>query len=103
MEKLGLISEADYRNSSYTWIKNKTTTFWGRCNLIFRVVSINPMLDDQRIPDTVLDRVVYHETLHLRQSTMGVWRGHDKQFIEWENRFPGLKETDVLMDEGTSS
>jgi len=103
LEELGLISEADYRNSTYTWIKHRTTTFWGRCNMIFRVVSINPILDDQRAPDMMLDRVVYHETLHLRQSTMGIWRGHDKQFVEWENRFLELKETDILMNNGQLS
>ncbi len=98
IEDLGLISEADYRNSAYTWVKHRTMTFWGKCNLIFRVVCINPILDDLRAPDRILDEIVYHETLHLRQSTMGIWRGHDKQFLDWENEFPGIETIKAESD-----
>jgi len=84
----GLIGEDDFRNSYYTWASSMAKHKFGQCNQIFRVVSVSPILDDPRVPDYVLDFVIYHETLHLRQEAGKNRRPHNAQFKAWERAFP---------------
>lgn len=85
----GLVSDGDIRNSYYSWACHMARYKFGQCNQTFRVVSVNPILDDDRVPDEVIDYVVYHETLHLRQDISKARRPHNAQFRTWEHMFPG--------------
>ena len=62
-----LVVDSDITNSYFTWAEHMAKYRFGQCNQTFRVVSINPVLDDERVPEWILDYVIYHEILHLRQ------------------------------------
>ena len=83
-----LVNEADITNSYYTWADHMAKYKFGQCNQTFRVVSVNPVLDSNDVPDVILDFVIYHETLHLRQDMSRSHRPHNAQFRCWERMFP---------------
>lgn len=93
----GLVGESDIENSYYTWANHMAKYRFGQCNQTFRVVSVNPILDDQRVPDQILDYVIYHETLHLRQDTSKNRRPHNAQFRSWEHMFPDYDEAEKYL------
>ena len=63
----GLLSESDVGNSYMSWTRRGALRRMGFCSTMFRVVGISSVLDSQEVPDHVVDYVVYHECLHLRQ------------------------------------
>jgi len=93
----GLVNEDDIRNSYYTWASHMAKYRFGQCNQTFRVVSVNPILDDDRVPDVILDYVIYHETLHLRQDTSKNRRPHNAQFRSWEHMFPDYDKAEQYL------
>lgn len=93
----GLVYEDDIRNSYYTWAEHMAKYRFGQCNQTFRVVTVNPVLDDDRVPDEILDYVVYHETLHLRQDTSKLRRPHNAQFRSWEHQFPDYDKAEQYL------
>lgn len=92
-----LITDDDFRNSYYTWATHMAKYRFGQCNQTFRVVSVNPILDDDSVPDYVLDFVVYHETLHLRQDMSKQRRPHNAQFRSWEHMFPQYEDAESYL------
>ena len=93
----GLVFEDDIRNSYITWTEHMAKHKFGQCNQMFRVISVNPILDDDRVPDSVLDFVIYHEILHLRQDTSKIRRPHNAQFRAWEHMFPDHLEAEDYL------
>lgn len=85
---MDLVFDTDISNSYFTWATHMAKYKFGQCNQTFRVVSINPDLDADYVPDKVVDYVVYHEILHLRQDTSKNHRPHNAQFRSWEHMFP---------------
>jgi hypothetical protein len=83
-----LVFDTDIRNSFFTWATHMAKFKFGQCNQTFRVVSVNPDLDLDSVPDEVVDYVVYHEILHLRQDPTKNRRPHNAQFRSWEHMFP---------------
>ena len=83
-----LVFDNDIRNSFFTWATHMAKFKFGQCNQTFRVVSVNPDLDSDSVPDEVVDYVVYHEILHLRQDPTKNRRPHNAQFRSWEHMFP---------------
>ena len=83
-----LVYDTDIRNSFFTWATHMAKFKFGQCNQTFRVVSVNPDLDSDSVPDEVVDYVVYHEILHLRQDPTKNRRPHNAQFRSWEHMFP---------------
>ena len=83
-----LVFDTDIRNSFFTWATHMAKFKFGQCNQTFRVVSVNPDLDSDSVPDEVVDYVVYHEILHLRQDPTKNRRPHNAQFRSWEHMFP---------------
>jgi len=60
-----------------------------------RLVRINPVLDNERIPMLFLEYIVYHEMLHAEMPAMekgGRRQVHSKEFREKEKEFKGFKE-----------
>ena len=92
-----LVYDDDIRNSYFTWATHMAKYRFGQCNQTFRVVSVNPILDSDDIPDHVLDYVVYHEILHLRQDMSKKHRPHNAQFKSWEHMFPGYEEANRYL------
>ncbi|WII07299.1 DUF45 domain-containing protein [Methanomassiliicoccales archaeon LGM-RCC1] len=88
LRDMELIFDDDIRNSYFSWADHMQKYKWGQCNQFFRVVSVNPLLDDDSVPDLVLDFVIYHEILHLRQDMSKAHRPHNAQFRSWEHLFP---------------
>jgi len=84
----GLICDDDIRNSFFSWVDHMSKYKFGQCNQLFRVVTVNPVLDSDEVPDYVLDFVIYHEILHLRQDPTKNRRPHNSQFKCWERQFP---------------
>lgn len=93
----GLVMDDDLRNSYITWATHMQKYRFGQCNQVFRVVSVNPVLDRDDVPDSVVDFVVYHEILHLRQDTSKIRRPHNAQFRSWEHLFPGYQEAEEYL------
>jgi len=88
LRESGLIEDDDIRNSFFSWVEHMAKYKFGQCNQLFRVVTVNPVLDSDEVPDYVLDFVIYHEILHLRQDSTKNRRPHNAQFKSWEHQFP---------------
>jgi len=90
VKRTGLVDEYDLEDSYFTWFRRAYWRRLGTCYTGQRIVAINPILDYRAFSQRVLDEVVYHEILHLRQQRNGhssrVY--HNKQFREWERQFP---------------
>jgi hypothetical protein len=84
----GLIGPNDIDNSLFTWTARPNYHRVGYCSPMMRVVTISSALDNQNIPEYVLDYVVYHECLHLRQGYRPFGRVHDTDFRRQEKLFP---------------
>jgi len=89
---MDLVFDTDIGNSYFTWALHMAKYRFGQCNQTFRVVSVNPVLDSPDVPENILDYVVYHEILHLRQDTSKNHRPHNAQFRNWEHMYPGYDE-----------
>jgi hypothetical protein len=88
----GLLTDSDIDNSFFTWTSAPCFTKVGSCSPMFRVVTISSSLDSDKVPENVLDFVVYHESLHLRRGYRPNRRAHDRTFRDSEHAFPGWKE-----------
>ena len=92
----GLLVPLDIENSYFSWTKRPATRRVGFCNRLMRVVGISKVLDSPDIPEWVLDYVVYHESLHLRQRyTHGA--AHDAEFRKWEHTYPRWVEAEDFL------
>ena len=93
----GLVLESDIQNSYITWAEHMAKYRFGQCNQMFRVISVNPDLDSDSVPDTVVDYVVYHEILHLRQGVMRGHRPHNAKFRGWEHSYPDYERIENYL------
>ncbi|MCQ2070457.1 MAG: M48 family metallopeptidase [archaeon] len=85
----GLLTESDIENTEFTWTVEPGYTRLGTCSQMFRVVTISSVLDDADVPERLLDYVVYHECMHLRQGcTPFTHVHHDAVFHRYMKRFP---------------
>lgn len=95
----GLIVPSDIDNSYYTWTDRPNYRKVGYCSPLVRTVAISCALDDPKVPENVLDYVVFHETLHLRQGYRPFQRSHDRDFKAMERDYPGRKECEHFLKE----
>lgn len=93
----GLVFDTDIGNSYFSWATHMAKYRFGQCNQNFRVVSVNPILDSDDVPDYIVDFVVYHEILHLRQDMTKAHRPHNAQFRSWERMFPQYDEAEEYL------
>ncbi len=84
----GLVRSSDIRNSWYVWTDKPNLRKVGYCSPLFRVVAISSALDSPDVPENVLDYVVFHETLHLRQGYRPFQKPHDRDFKRMESEYP---------------
>lgn len=83
-----LVLPSDIENSYFTWTARPNYGKVGYCSPMMRVVAISRSLDSAEVPEAVLDYVVYHETLHLRQGFRPFCRSHDREFRQLECLYP---------------
>lgn len=84
----GLVLPSDIENSYFTWTARPNYGKVGYCSPMMRVVAVSRSLDSADVPEAVLDYVVYHETLHLRQGFRPFCRSHDREFRQLERLYP---------------
>jgi hypothetical protein len=93
-----LLTPEDIQNSFFTWTVRPNYRKVGYCSPMMRVVAVSSALDDLSVPDYVLDFVVYHESLHLRQGYRPSRRAHDTSFKKEERLFPEVKEAEKYLN-----
>lgn len=66
-----------------------------------KLVRINPILDDARVPEQFVEYIVFHEMLHaVVPSEQGSrWSHHTRTFRQFEDRFPDAKKMRRLCSE----
>lgn len=81
-----------------SWSERPTRRRFGHHDPDHDCIVISRTLDDARVPEFVLDYVLYHELLHIvhppRVGRTGKRVIHHKEFREAERRFPQQKEAD---------
>lgn len=93
----GLITAADTEDAVFSWTCRPNLRRVGYCSTLMRVVAVSCALDDPEVPEHVLDYVVYHEVLHLRQGHRPFRRPHDREFAEAERAYPRKGECDAFL------
>lgn len=94
----GLLADSDIRNTMFSWTVNPNYTRLGYCATFARMVTISTALDDPEVPEFVLDYVVFHESMHLRQGYRPFDSNpHDAQFRRWMKAFPRMKEAEQVL------
>jgi hypothetical protein len=82
--------------------RNRWKLTLGLCEVKKRVITLNKVLDDARVPDVVVAQVVHHEMLHLyfgiSEGPNGTRRFHTPQFRTAEKIFPGYDEATKWID-----
>lgn len=94
--EMGIVTEKDLECATFTWYKEDVKDdelALGRCYRELRLVAINPLFDNKKFSRKLLDLVVYHEILHLRQNYNKKSGGHDKLFYRWEHEYPYWYQT----------
>ncbi|AIZ56338.1 hypothetical protein Mpt1_c04450 [Candidatus Methanoplasma termitum] len=93
----GLLDPGSIGNSFFSWTKIPNVRKFGFCSPMMRVVGISCLLDDVSIPEFVLDYVVYHEALHLKQGYRPGQRSHSKEFRQQERKYPKYEEAEKYL------
>jgi len=93
-----LLTPEDIQNSFFSWTVHPNYRKVGYCSPMMRVVAVSSALDDLSVPDYVVDFVVYHESLHLRQGYRPSKRAHDHSFKKEEDLFPGRKDAEKYLN-----
>jgi hypothetical protein len=93
----GMILPPDISNSFFSWTSRPNYRKVGSCSPLMRVVTVSCAMDSPDVPENVLDYVVYHEILHLRQGYRPFQRSHDTDFKDMEKKYPGRKECDAFL------
>jgi len=93
----GLISNGDIDGAYLSWTLHPNIRRIGYCSPVMKTVVISCILDDPSIPESVLNYVVYHECLHLKQGYRPYARPHDREFRRMESLFPGKDRADAVL------
>jgi Predicted metal-dependent hydrolase len=94
-----LLTSKDIQNSFFSWTVRPNYRKVGYCSPMMRVVAVSSALDHLSVPDYVVDFVVYHESLHLRQGYRPSKRAHDPSFRKEEDMFPRRKEAEKYLND----
>lgn len=82
----------DLRRPLLSWTKHRTRHTFGHHDEALNAIVISRSLDDARVPQYVLDFVLYHEMLHVKFGSRYAADGrrlvHTAAFHKWEGQFP---------------
>lgn len=83
-----------------SWSKTVSRRRFGHWDAAHGCIVISRVLDDPRVPEFVLDFVVYHEILHIIhpvENGPGRRRIHTAAFLRDEKRFPRREEAEAWL------
>jgi predicted metal-dependent hydrolase len=84
-----------------SWSQTKTRRIFGHQDAIHDTIIISRTLDDERVPQFVVEFVLYHELLHIVHPTRivnGKRRIHSAAFRRDERKFPGFEEAEKWLE-----
>jgi hypothetical protein len=85
-----------------TWNRVFTGRKFGHYDFLRDTVMLSSTLDQPKVPQFVLDYVMYHELLH-KEMGVDVVNGrryaHTREFYDAERRFPRLAEADAILND----
>lgn len=83
-----------------TWSQRRTFRIFGHHDGIHKTISISKTLDDPRVPEFVVEYVLYHELLHIKHPTRivnGRRQMHSAAFRRDERAFPLYDEAEEWL------
>jgi hypothetical protein len=84
-----------------SWSRTASRSRFGHWDPDHQAVVISQVLDDPRVPESVLDYVLYHELLHIihpvRMGSGTKRRVHTPEFKRAERKYPKWKEGDEWL------
>ena len=83
-----------------TWSPNKTFRIFGHHDNLHKTVMISRTLDDARVPEFVVEFVLYHELLHIKHPTRivnGRRQIHTAIFRRDEQLFPRFEQAEEWL------
>lgn len=96
----GLLTDQDIDNTLFSWTSEANYTRLGYCSQMFRIVVISKVFDSPDVPEELLDFVVYHECMHLRQGYRPFnRRPHDSAFHQSMRNYPNHDELERRLNE----
>lgn len=93
--------KGELKNIKLKWTKRKIKSQLGYYDIDLDAIVINKVLDDRRIPQFVLDFVMYHELLHVKiRSDYKKFneKVHTKEFKIAERKFRFYEQSKVWID-----
>lgn len=83
-----------------TWSREHARNRLGHYDPAHNTIVISKVFDDRRVPQYVVEYILYHEMLHLKHPVK--LRGsrrcvHSKEFLEEENLFPELADAKKFL------
>ncbi|GIU81313.1 MAG: hypothetical protein D6687_06750 [Acidobacteria bacterium] len=80
------------------WSTRKTSRKLGRYDFVNKTLIVNSALDDSKVPDYVVEMIVYHEMLHMKHSFRKGKNGkkcfHTAAFREEEKKFEHFEKAE---------
>jgi predicted metal-dependent hydrolase len=89
------------RKPILTWSRGRTFRIFGHHDATHETVVISKTLDDTRVPEFVVEFVLYHELLHIKHPTRtinGRRRIHTAAFRRDEELFPQFEEAEKWLE-----
>ncbi|MCL2509644.1 MAG: DUF45 domain-containing protein [Methanomassiliicoccaceae archaeon] len=90
LAELGLVEKDPTVHIS--WTKESNIRKIGHCSILMRVITVSSILDNETIPDFVLDYCLYHELCHLMIGFDPAAKRHGEEFCRLESKFPQAEE-----------
>ena len=92
LKKMGLVGK-DF-DPYLTWTKAELQTTCGYCSTLMDTIVISSAFDLKTLPDMVLDYVLYHECLIIRDGWANFGMADDFNITDEERRFPDWEEAE---------
>ncbi len=89
------------RPAGLTWSMTVNKRTMGSYNIQNDVLTVNSALDDPRVPDYVVDFIMYHELLHkmlgVKIDSAGRRRAHTAEFRRYERAHPDYERAQAFL------
>ena len=96
LKSMGLVDES--ARPYITWTKDDLSANVGYCSTLMDTIVISSAFDTDCIPDFVIDFVLYHEYLTIREGWVNFGREKPFDFTEEERRFPRWEEAENWIE-----
>lgn len=81
-----------------TWTKDELIAKVGYCSTLMETIAISSAFDDPVVPDNILDYVVLHEYLTMREGKMNFGRDTCIDIMDQEREYPYSKEAEAWIN-----